>query len=454
MSAVSWLLYSGLVGALLTLAAWQGSRAATRRCQSARWVWVAAALATTAFPLRALLTSPAASNEVFPLGPEWEWPRSVAVIHPSDGPEEAHGGPRWSGFSPRSVALVMWALTSMAALGWVVLSQRRLGRQRSGWDREALLGVPVRVAPDFGPAVVGIRKPEIVVPRWVLTLPDESLSLILRHETEHLRGHDSRLLALLVGLIVLLPWQPFLWLQLGGLRLAIELDCDRRVLAKSPGVRRYAALLLEVAGRGAGVGAAGVWRLPLAMLWARPSQLERRLSGMLTPPVSGLARNLMPSLSGAAIAALACATRPPAAVPTPMDSPEAIEQARLEPILSRYFATPAARSSPDSVPIYWLVSERNGSVVRHATGGKDIIWRSGEWFRKDSPEMYQRLQAHADSFPSDRGVDQTGVLVLTDSVMYRRFPDLGERRLYSYGLSRVAFGKDSVTVAWGELVPR
>jgi hypothetical protein len=69
---------------------------------------------------------------------------------------------------------------------------------------------------------------------------------MILHEEEHLAAGDAPLLlgALLLGAI--LPWNLPVWWMTRRLRLAVEIDCDRRVLGRASSVRRYADLLVLV----------------------------------------------------------------------------------------------------------------------------------------------------------------------------------------------------------------
>src|SRR5262249_23007884 len=49
--------------------------------------------------------------------------------------------------------------------------------------------------------------------------------------------------------VALMPWNLALWLQVRRLRLAIELDCDARVLRAHPSTERYGMLMLTIAQR-------------------------------------------------------------------------------------------------------------------------------------------------------------------------------------------------------------
>src|SRR6185437_16360485 len=100
------------------------------------------------------------------------------------------------------------------------------------------------VAPDTGPAVAGWLRPRIVLPAWALHASRGDLELIVLHESEHIRARDPRLLFYAAAMVVLLPWNVVLWWLVHLLRLAIELDCDARVLRHAPDVAAYGALLI------------------------------------------------------------------------------------------------------------------------------------------------------------------------------------------------------------------
>ncbi|HUH12583.1 MAG TPA: M56 family metallopeptidase, partial [Longimicrobiales bacterium] len=135
-------------------------------------------------------------------------------------------------------------------------------------------GVSVLVSPHTGPATVGVVRPEIVLPRWALALADGARRLMLAHEREHLRAGDPRLLFAGTLLAMALPWNLPLWWQLRRLRLAVELDCDARVLRAGGNAATYGNLLLEVGRRRAGVPVLS------AALAEGKSFLERRIGNL------------------------------------------------------------------------------------------------------------------------------------------------------------------------------
>jgi BlaR1 peptidase M56 len=125
------------------------------------------------------------------------------------------------------------------ALSWV-----RLRRFLRKCPREIIDGHEVWVTPDQGPAVMGCIAPRVLLPRWALELPEAARQLILAHEVEHIASRDACLLLAGVLMVGVAPWNPFLWWQLRRLRLAIEVDCDARLLANNANVRDYGEVLL------------------------------------------------------------------------------------------------------------------------------------------------------------------------------------------------------------------
>ena len=136
-------------------------------------------------------------------------------------------------------------------------------------------GVPVLVSRDEGPALVGILPATIVIPEWLLDASPATQRLALLHEREHLRASDTGLLLFAMVCIVLAPWNLALWWQAHRLRVAVEVDCDGRVLRSGVTPRIYADLLLRLSER----------TLPMAIprpALAEPkSLLSRRIAGMV-----------------------------------------------------------------------------------------------------------------------------------------------------------------------------
>jgi bla regulator protein BlaR1 len=176
---------------------------------------------------------------------------------------------------PVSGLLVLWGLASAWRVSRIVRLSRR---SRSDANGPAIVdGVPVVVTDMAGPATVGVWRSSVLVPRWVLALPGEQRQYVLRHEEEHRRAHDARLLFVASLPIILMPWNVALWWQLRRLCLAVELDCDNRVVAALGDATAYGELLLKIAE----AGSRGP-RLQPAFLGGMGS-LERRLTALLAP---------------------------------------------------------------------------------------------------------------------------------------------------------------------------
>jgi beta-lactamase regulating signal transducer with metallopeptidase domain len=203
--------------------------------------------------------------------------------------------------------IIVWAAASVLLLIAFVAVHVRFQRRRAQWPRAELLGTPVRVADDTGPAVIGVTSAEIVVPQWLLQRDANEQRLVLEHELEHVRQHDPLLLAIAQVAVILLPWNPALWWMASRLRLAIELDCDRRVLQRGASARDYGSLLIDLTDHRAGFGAA------LPAFSCTPSHLERRLIAM-TP--KKLRYPLVRALGTTALASLALLAACEAKLPT------------------------------------------------------------------------------------------------------------------------------------------
>lgn len=259
----AWMLWSAGVGALFLVAGLAAERLLTVYGRPMRWVWIVAGAATTAL--------------------------SVLRI-PGGAPEQAVPPPGYAPplLEPLAVTVardsMLRSFDDLLVLGWVVLSSllvvtvlfafARLVREGRSWRSGSLGHRSVLWSRDTGPTIVGILRPRVVLPAWVRAIGSREQELILAHEEEHIRAGDARLRFLMTLPLFVFPWNPALWLQRHRLNLAVELDCDRRVMRRMPGHRHaYGNLLLRV-----GAGRSGLHRLALVSLSEGRSQLERRIS--------------------------------------------------------------------------------------------------------------------------------------------------------------------------------
>ncbi|MES3035792.1 MAG: M56 family metallopeptidase [Gemmatimonadota bacterium] len=315
-----------LLGALLALAAFGAESALRAAGRPTRWAWVGALLMTLMLaalaPLRAVTETvssvmwkstsiatdtPTVATTVTVLGTlRAAWHELTAIG--SDVVQQAWSA--WHATVPvgtERVLLAAWLIASIVLLVAFITIHVRFQRRRAHWPLGTVHGTTVRIAGDIGPAVIGVTRAEIVVPRWLLSRDDREQQLVLAHELEHLRTHDPLLLAVAQAAIVLLPWHPAVWWMAARLRLAVELDCDRRVLQRGASARDYGTLLIDLTDHRTGFGAA------LPAFSCTPSHLERRLIAMTPKP---LRYPLLRALSTGALASLALLAACEANLPT------------------------------------------------------------------------------------------------------------------------------------------
>ena len=307
----NWMLYCLGVGALLTLGALAAERVMRAFRLPQRWVWAAALVLGVALPAaarwmpRPSAPTPAAADGGVPL---------KTRMPMLDVPQAAAQGPRRLDLAALDGALAAgWMGSGLTVLAVLAAASLVLARRRRGWRAAVVDGVPVLLSPDTGPAVVGLVRSRIVLPAWVMDADPAARALLLEHEREHVRAGDPRLLALGWAAVVLAPWNPAAWYGLRRLRLAMEIDCDARVLARRGDVRAYGTLLLE-AGRRASSGG----RMVAAAAFSEPASfLERRIRVMSSRMQRPRARVVLPALALCAAALAGMRALPEPAVPAP-----------------------------------------------------------------------------------------------------------------------------------------
>jgi beta-lactamase regulating signal transducer with metallopeptidase domain len=249
----SWMLYSIVVSLLMGLATLALERAAQIRQRPARWLWgtcMVASLAILFIPSKVSVQTPEPMHADRAISSEILTPPQTTAIEtsrfalPIIGADQA---PLSNGVS--TLLDWTWRMASMALALVILASGAHLSWRRRRWDRGHMAGMAVYIAEDCGPAVVGFLRPHIVVPRWLTKLSLDEQELVIAHERSHLGAYDNQLLTIAVCLLACMPWNPILWWQLRRLRLAIEIDCDARVLSLGYPVARYSETLIAVGER-------------------------------------------------------------------------------------------------------------------------------------------------------------------------------------------------------------
>jgi beta-lactamase regulating signal transducer with metallopeptidase domain len=250
---LSWMLYSIVVSLLMGLAALALERSAQIRQRPARWLWAACMVASLAIPFiptKVSVQIPETTHAGRAASSEILTPPQTTAIETSRFTMPVIGADQTPLFDGMSALLDWsWRMASMALALVILASGAHLSWRRRRWDRGHMAGTAVYISEDCGPAVVGFLSPHIVVPRWMTKLSPDEQELVIAHERSHLGAYDIQLLTTAVCLLVCMPWNLMLWWQLRRLRLAIEIDCDARVLSLGYPVARYSETLIAVGER-------------------------------------------------------------------------------------------------------------------------------------------------------------------------------------------------------------
>ncbi len=387
---ITWIGYCLLVSALLGLAAYASERALGHYRKPVRWGWFAAIAGSVTAPIVAFLApglfpgnEAAPSTPPVELGPPADLISGAAAVDPMASRAAA-------GIDAAAMGTILgwvWALLVVAMLIHLVRVYGRLRLEMRGWKPGHVLGAPVLIADDRGPAVVGIGRSVVVMPKWISALEDRLLRLVFLHEREHQRAGDHRLFAVGIAVLVLMPWNLVLWWQVSRLRLAIEFDCDRRVLARGESTRDYADALIAVGSR------VSAPLLTAAAFAERKPAVERRLRRMTEPLAR---RRVLRTLGASGVAMLAvvfmlgCPTpenslnapEPPAATlnaPSeaverePSPAPEAEPGTRAErPTFIPFDTDPVLQNAPEVTAT--LEAAYPADLKTAGVGGRAELW--------------------------------------------------------------------------------
>ncbi len=216
------------------------------------------------------------------------------------------GPPPPAGANLALILAAIWITGALVALAQVI------------W-RQALFARAAR-AGRAGPAVVGVLRPRIVVPRdFAGRYTPREQQVILAHEATHIARQDSRINAA-VALVRCLGWfNPALHLLAHHLRIDQEFACDAQVVAAHPAARRsYAEAMLKTQ--------LAAQPLPLGCYWPTPSRHPLALRiGLLSHrapgPAGRLAGAALTGLLALTAAGLAWASKPPQLVMAPASAP-------------------------------------------------------------------------------------------------------------------------------------
>jgi bla regulator protein BlaR1 len=289
---IAWMIYSALVALIVAGAARAADCFARLAGYSVRMIWMGALVLTTVLSASSALRgitsgTPVAKSltigvsENISRSAEHQWLRALEarierIRSWLDTPLQRTIATVRREFSPAAdVYAATFSLVVGLGLVVVLVSVgRRFRKAQRSWPLASVHGVDVRVAPYVGPFVIGVVRPEIVVPRWLLARQSDDQRLVVMHEQEHVRARDPLLLGFAWSAVIVAPWSPCVWYMLSRLRLAVELDCDARVLRRGVAPWSYGSLLIDLAQH------ASPFHLSAVALTDDSSHLHQRIRAM------------------------------------------------------------------------------------------------------------------------------------------------------------------------------
>jgi beta-lactamase regulating signal transducer with metallopeptidase domain len=431
-----WMLYAVLLATCFGAAAACADRALRLASRAARGTWVAALFASLVAPaLLALGAGPPAPAPAIAAGaPATGDQATLAALLARArvrGDIVTDAQFRWEALD--RPLLAVWLTASVLALGWLLLSQRRLRAAVREWRAESVDGEPVLVAPNVGPAALADAGGRIVLPSWALELNATQRALMLAHERAHLAARDPQLLTAATAAVALMPWNPALWWQYRRLRVAMEIDCDARVLQRHPDVVTYGALLLDVARRG------GMQRHHFVAALSAPTpatSLERRIRSMTSRrPRHPIARAVALASLGTALVVVACEAPHPTG-PRPV--------ARVPVTQIRASAAPSADSGISLDRVREVIRDRLPAVAQ-GTGSAQMVW-----IVEDSAGLIAQA-SYGPAAGMTRSRVATGVPLTAGPSGATTVPTLDANRVEAVNVMKLGAGSvspDSVTVLW------
>ncbi|MGH7531014.1 MAG: M56 family metallopeptidase [Gemmatimonadales bacterium] len=266
----AWMVYCMGIGLAFVVVGYALERGLHFAGRPTRWAWIVALVGSYLVPAAAWVRPDAVATVTVPI---------AALESPTISPSSiARESSRLTLTDLDTPLRWSWGLASLAILAALTVAARRLAVICRHWRSATIDGRSVLISENVGPAVVGVWTPHLVLPEWALLLPPSDRELMLTHEQQHVRAADPALLALAFLLVFLAPWNLALWWQWRRLRLAVEIDCDARVLAEGRSPVAYGQLLLQAGRRRSPqlVGAAALGE-PASFLEVRLRRLIRGL---------------------------------------------------------------------------------------------------------------------------------------------------------------------------------
>lgn len=159
---------------------------------------------------------------------------------------------------------------------YITIEDKRIKKLAAGFGSEYI----VKVSPDVKePYVAGIFRPTIYLPN--ITLTDDDLRFILRHEVQHVLSHDGLKKLLFLTIEALFWWNPIAHITMSEIDAILEFQCDAKITygLDDKAVYEYMRTLLSVMKQ---IGSAGEPKVACTVHFAGdPPVIKQRFEVML-----------------------------------------------------------------------------------------------------------------------------------------------------------------------------
>ncbi len=157
--------------------------------------------------------------------------------------------------------LLIWAMGAVIKISLLIMNQYKihkiLGQISDLRNNEEYIQfcdkidkkIEILVAPIKGsPVILGTFHPRILLPEYILNLPEKYVYDIMKHELQHYKNHDLWIVYLLRILVCLYWWNPFIYILQDKLMLVMELDSDMMMLEEGDEEKKitYAECLVRI----------------------------------------------------------------------------------------------------------------------------------------------------------------------------------------------------------------
>ena len=210
-----------MYASIVWLSAWLLTSMRRGSATTKYWIWVVTAV-----------------NFILPVSavPDRLWPSRLSWFTPQSVIENV--GPRVS-FSARAIAALwlVWflgALLMFARLCFRIVAENRNAVHCEVKPNFVKSGIPVVFANRPTPAVDGVLRPQIVLPKGIdQLLSERELSAVLIHELRHAKRRDNLIRLIHEVSLCALWFHPLVWITRSRLTLYRELSCDEAVTERA-----------------------------------------------------------------------------------------------------------------------------------------------------------------------------------------------------------------------------